>query len=406
MDTPSRIRAAVNCVPEFAGYGEKEFFVEPLRGGLTNLLWMVGLKNSKNQDVSAKSPTSSSTSSSSNTNPSSNSLGSNSGSGTDTDDDATPQQGKRSRKDPRPTTIALVREYGRGTESFMNRLQEERIVQRLCEEGLCPTVYGVYPWGRVERYLSDSRTLSTTEYASPEYLPKVARLLGQFHAHSSSLTPLCTDTGKDSRLGHRLYQWFKIASSVRFEGDDPEDRRKHRKLEALDLNNSVKTEIEWFLKEVSEVKSPVVFCHCDLQEGNVLLHGNQLHMIDFEYSDRLERGFDFGNCFCEMAIDYQVNSYPGFIVYPDSFPDEAKQIAFLRAYADGAGLEFNEGTERQLLREANLFIMGSHLHWAIWSVVQGGNSTIDFGYMEYAEQRMDQYYFFKRRVWPNMKSAV
>jgi choline/ethanolamine kinase len=354
-------------VPEFEPFKEDDFYVKPLRGGLTNLLWTVGLK-------------------------------------TDVLQNAADNEGKGKRNDKAakqiPDTIALIREYGRGTESFMNRAQEERVVENLSERGLCPRVYGTFTWGRVEKFLVDSRTLSTPEYASYEYLHMVAELLGKFHAVSSSLLPLCTTEGEHSLLRERLLQWYDIASKTKFEGDDAESKRKQRKLVELDLPGALVKEIAWLLDEIATVKSPVVFCHCDLQDGNVLLHDNKMSMIDFEYSDRLERGFDLGNCFCEMSLDYKVSGYPGFVVNPDMFPDEEKQIKFLEAYAKGAGMEFSPQVRQQLLREANVFVMCSHLHWSIWSVIQAQTSTIEFGYLEYAEQRMDQYYNCKKKWKP------
>ena len=58
------------------------------------------------------------------------------------------------------------------------------------------------------------------------------------------------------------------------------------------------------------LRSPVVLCHNDLQEGNVMWDGNpeqQVQLIDFEYCSSGYRGFDIGNHFCEWAV---VNSCP------------------------------------------------------------------------------------------------
>lgn len=358
LDTLSKIRAARSCVPEFQPFTDNDFYVQPLKGGLTNLLWTVGVK---------------------------------------TDALRPRAEPNKVQKTDRATPIALVREYGRGTESFMNRAQEEQVVQALSDRELCPRVYGVFPWGRVEKFLENSRTLLTTEYASYDFLEGVAEILGRFHAQSPTLLKLCTTEGDQSCLADRMEMWYKIARKVSFESADPESRRKQRKLNALDLSGTIRSEMEWFFSEVQAIRSPVVFAHCDLQEGNLLWHNDTLHMIDFEYSERLERGFDLGNCFCEMSIDYRISAYPGFVVNPDMLPDLEKQVRFVRAYAKGASLDPSLGTTKQLLREANLFVMGSHLHWVLWSIVQAGTSTIEFGYLEYAEQRLDQYLHCKRK---------
>ncbi|XP_057245274.1 choline kinase alpha-like, partial [Malurus melanocephalus] len=62
--------------------------------------------------------------------------------------------------------------------------------------------------------------------------------------------------------------------------------------------------------------SPVVFCHNDVQEGNILLlsgregSSDRLMLIDFEYSSYNYRGFDLGNHFCPNGIwDFTPHPY-------------------------------------------------------------------------------------------------
>lgn len=74
-----------------------------------------------------------------------------------------------------------------------------------------------------------------------------------------------------------------------------------------------------------EVSSPVVFCHNDMQEGNILLRNDRdepvdlnhitpgdLVIIDFEYCCYNHRGFDIANHFNEFAFDYTNTSPPYF----------------------------------------------------------------------------------------------
>jgi len=353
LDALTKIKAVKSCVPELKQVEECDLLVKPLAGGLTNLLCTVQTKPEvKTLDISKRAKSTS-------------------------------------------ETVALVREYGRGTESFMNRPQEEKVVQFLATQGLCPQVYGTFRWGRIEKFLSNARTVSTTEYSSDEYMPKVAELLGTFHAQSTKLLELCDIEESGSKLKQRLEQWFSIAMKVKFV--EPYSWRKQKKLNALDLLGCIRPEIEWLFREIEKVNSTVVFCHCDFQQGNILVDDGQLHMIDFEYSDRLERGFDIGNCFCEMSLNYGIKSYPGFVINPDLFPSEEKQVKFLRWYAKGANILFDDAAKKQLLNESKIFVLASHLHWVIWSVVQAHSSTIEFGYLEYAEQRMDQYLYLRSK---------
>lgn len=365
LDRSAIADAARACVPDFAF--KEDLHVESLKGGLTNLLWVVRPKEDVEDSFKikrAKSHTGLIRSVSS----------------------------SNAAAEP---VIALVREYGRNTESFMNRKQEEKVVQALAKQGLCPTVFGTFPWGRVEKFLPNSRTPTPDEFCSPSFATRVGELLGRFHAHSKTLLPMCTTPGDGSKLPARLYQYLELAQQVDF--DKKEFPRKRSKLKALDVP-SMRAEVDWLLSTIDRCNSPVVMAHCDVQKGNLLVYNHEIHMIDFEYADRMERGFDFGNLFCEYGIDYNVTRFPGFVVSPDLYPDEEKQSLFFEAYARGADLELTSEMLDQLLKEARVFSLASHLHWAIWSVVQAGSSTIDWGYLEYAEQRMDQYYYYKSMV--------
>lgn len=61
-------------------------------------------------------------------------------------------------------------------------------------------------------------------------------------------------------------------------------------------------------------KQPVIFCHNDMQEGNILLRENmrkpELVVIDFEYCSYNYRGFDIANHFAEWQYDYTAPDYP------------------------------------------------------------------------------------------------
>ena len=62
-------------------------------------------------------------------------------------------------------------------------------------------------------------------------------------------------------------------------------------------------------------KSPVVFCHNDLQEGNILHTRTSAHepgrdviLIDYEYCAYNYRGFDLANHFLEWSFDNSTNT--------------------------------------------------------------------------------------------------
>ena len=76
----------------------------------------------------------------------------------------------------------------------------------------------------------------------------------------------------------------------------------------------------------------MVFCHNDLQEGNVLRHSDvkggrqRLTLIDFEYCSYNYRGFDLANHFCEWLYDYSPAQPPFFAEHPDRWPTREEQV--------------------------------------------------------------------------------
>ena len=86
-----------------------------------------------------------------------------------------------------------------------------------------------------------------------------------------------------------------------------------------------------FRSLVTQQKHPVVFCHNDMQEGNILLRENtskpELVLIDFEYCSYNYRGFDVANHFAEWQYDYTEVDYPFFRERPGSSPTREQKVS-------------------------------------------------------------------------------
>lgn len=92
---------------------------------------------------------------------------------------------------------------------------------------------------------------------------------------------------------------------------------------------------------LGSVSSPVMFCHNDMQEGNILLYcgtmtdkealqNPQLVLIDFEYCSYNYRGFDLANHFLEWTYDYTNSAYPYFTVNKNNYPTREQQVGTVR----------------------------------------------------------------------------
>lgn len=83
---------------------------------------------------------------------------------------------------------------------------------------------------------------------------------------------------------------------------------------------------------MSQKKYPVVFCHNDMQEGNILLRQNSLKrelvIIDFEYCSYNYRGFDLANHFVEWQYDYTAKDYPFYYERNAAGPTDEQKVSW------------------------------------------------------------------------------
>ena len=142
------------------------------------------------------------------------------------------------------------------------------------------------------------------------------------------------------------------------------------------------------LQAVRKVFCGTVFCHNDINSGNVLVpaEGGQVHFIDWEYAGANPAGFDIGNHWCEYAgFDFEHGLH--------HFPDHTSATMFLKAYVAARCPEVLQGLDEELfweegVRLCNGYALASHLLWGTWSMVQGAFSTVDFDFVQYGLQRL------------------
>ncbi|HET7443593.1 MAG TPA: choline kinase family protein [Solirubrobacterales bacterium] len=108
-----------------------------------------------------------------------------------------------------------------------------------------------------------------------------------------------------------------------------------------------------------------VLCHNDLLAANFIASPGGLRIVDWEYSGMGDRYFDLGN--------FAVNNELG---------DEQEE-AFLDAY-------FGEPASRPQLAALRLMRFMSDFREAMWGVLQGTLSDLDFDFAEYAEMHFDR----------------
>ncbi|XP_074534685.1 choline/ethanolamine kinase [Halichoeres trimaculatus] len=288
----------------------------------------------------------------------------------------------------------LLRVYGAILQGVDSLVLESVMFAILAERTLGPKLYGIFPEGRLEQYLPNTR-MRRDQLSDPAISAEIATKLSRFHQMRMPFNkePKWLFGTIDKYMDQVMKLSFVREAHV----------KKYKKLMKLDLP----AELESLRALLAATPSPVVFCHNDVQEGNILMledrdptSSDKLMLIDFEYSSYNYRGFDFGNHFCEWMYDYTYNQWPFYKATPEDYPTREQQLHFIRNYlaeqrhSDIIGDQTQ--TEEDLIIEANRYALASHFLWGLWSIIQAKISKIEFGYMDYAQSRFDAYFKQKK----------
>ncbi|XP_064297302.1 choline/ethanolamine kinase isoform X2 [Phalacrocorax carbo] len=290
----------------------------------------------------------------------------------------------------------LLRVYGAILQGVDSLVLESVMFAILAERALGPRLYGVFPQGRLEQYIP-SRRLRTQDLQDPAISKEIAVKMSRFHG-------MVMPFNKEPKWLFGTMEWY-LTQIMELTFPEEGQLKKFNHLKTYNLQEEMKS-----LRELLEsTPSPVVFCHNDVQEGNILLlagheasSSDKLMLIDFEYSSYNYRGFDIGNHFCEWVYNYTHDSWPFFKASPENYPSRQQQLHFIRHYlSEDSGRrgdtthEEQARIEEEMLTEINRFALASHFFWGLWSILQAKISTIEFGYLDYAQSRFDAYFQHK-----------
>ncbi|KAF7258491.1 hypothetical protein EG68_04934 [Paragonimus skrjabini miyazakii] len=322
----------------------------------------------------------------------------------------------------------------------------------LSEKRIGPRLYGVFPGGRIEEYI-ESRTLAFSELSIPNVIQAIARHMARIHGLNM---PFCKQPTFMFKMSERFLAQLtgvrkppcrpvpnlSSASLLALEREYIEDSDHttngclpevdFQTVQELAVRFRLLEEYEWLKDELqkrTENPFPVVFCHNDLQENNVLVLNDpkptdiyEILPIDFEYAGYNYRGFDVGNHFNEWCFDYTYPESPYFAYDLDLYPSREQQAQFWTEYlaafrtekrpsmdSTNAYQELGLGDSNfdystidfdKLWIESTYGSLYSHLFWAIWSLIQTQISSIRFRFDEYAAARMEAYYRQKALLFP------
>lgn len=140
------------------------------------------------------------------------------------------------------------------------------------------------------------------------------------------------------------------------------------------------------LRRDAEEKCKSVFCHNDALLENIIVDGDKVSFIDYEYGDRNYREYDIANHFGEFV------GVGGSLDYSKHYPSKDFQLNWIREYLGGDSADPEEVEKLQVM--VDRFSGLPHLTWGIWALIQSKHSNIDFDFLDYAIQRLN---FYKKR---------
>ncbi|KAI0882718.1 kinase-like protein [Annulohypoxylon maeteangense] len=322
-------------------------------------------------------------------------------------------------KDEVDKEAVLLRAYGHGTDVLIDRHRETQNHELLMNHDLAPELLARFDNGMIYRYIRGTVTQPADLRESPIYLA-VARRLAQWHAIVPCIYeahPLTNgvngdaNASRDKVIAHAApgkpspNVWTVMQKWIFALPTDTEAQRTRQ----ADLQQELTKLIEELSERPGLGDNGLVFAHCDLLSGNVIIEpqstytkegGEQqkeVSFIDYEYATPSPAAFDLANHFAEWG---------GFDCDYNVLPTRAQRLEFIREYIHtyfsllpDKPINIDEEAETQkLLAEIDIFRGVPGFYWGIWALIQATISHIDFDYAEYAEIRLGEYWGWREAI--------
>jgi len=267
--------------------------------------------------------------------------------------------------------IVLVRVYGEGTETIIDRQAEMLNMQTMQNNSCGSKLYAVFNNGICYEFLQ-GEILSQEKLYEPQVWTLVARMMARLHQ-----MPLKEDEKKDPCLWRRLRKFIDCC--------DPNCRPRLAK--EFPSKNELLHEVSKLERRLENCQDEVVFCHNDVIRTNVILQCDKACLIDLEYAAPNYATFDIANHFCEFV------GAEGVLDYQTWLPTKEWQLEWIMEYLSTRekGSKVTHKEAEVLQTRVEHFMLAAHLLWAVWAVIQANNSTIQFDFQDYALQRLKEF---------------
>lgn len=337
-------------------------------------------------------------------------------------------QGTYCRKSSGDKLTFLIRTYGNGTDTIIDRDREFATHMTLQSLDLAPALYARFGNGLIYEYLP-GKPLDYIHMSDISVMKAVANRLAQWHSkiQASAIDKRVSllKNNQSSTFAKDIWElmshWIDIlpAGIVGMTGEE------------------LRNELQWIRNTIGDA-SPTAVCHSDLLSGNILVPetfqfsepveraqqdptllryslsdststesyslSHLVNFIDYEYTMPAPRSFDLANHFME---------WQGFDCKVELIPELKLSNPVLRYWAFhylSAEASFKESRppaesdiDSLILEIASWWGMPG-FYWGIWSAIQSTISDIDFDYADYAGKRLGEYKQWKQVIYPRLGS--
>uniref|UniRef100_A0A7S1QTI2 ethanolamine kinase n=1 Tax=Neobodo designis TaxID=312471 RepID=A0A7S1QTI2_NEODS len=279
---------------------------------------------------------------------------------------------------------AVVRQFGEGTEAFIDRDAEEFWIAAFMD------VYGRCDNGLAYEFLVGYAPPSLEEYKARR--SELATALAQFH-HRGAMWGRCSPRYANApNSAKHVFLGSFIESAVQVKDKDLSGFSEEDQASLHRLIEQLPKDAERLLRTIATFEHHLAVgpCHNDANTPNTLLHADtrQIRFIDFEYMQPSFLLADIANTMCEFA---------GYDGEWERMLTREEKCAFLRRYfEESARLTMGKGATVEGSMEAEVAMMDllegvSHVGWAAWAVAQAASSTIDYDFVAYAVRRQGRF---------------
>ncbi|KAI9808618.1 MAG: hypothetical protein M1825_003768 [Sarcosagium campestre] len=318
----------------------------------------------------------------------------------------------------------LLRAFGKGTDVLIDRNREFTSHSLLSRYGLAPTLLARFENGLLYKFIR-GKVCSSSDLTREVVWRGVARRLGEWHAVLPVITAESHDGANDPALTEANPRRQSIEAMQALRSLIPTKpspniwevmqkwilalptTTQEEKARQVTLQEELKRIVTSMGDLEGLGKNGLVFGHCDLLSGNVIVEPKppgatssipsveQVSFIDYEYATPSPATFDIANHFAEwggLECDFNV------------LPSRSQRRGFLEEYVRsyeahlGTPLTDCEATIQRLFDEVDAFRGVPGFYWGIWALIQATISQIDFDYAAYAEVRLGEYWAWKAEV--------